>query len=648
MKKRTKFYNSPLVGFILSLFVNILFLFVLINLGDYLSISRKGFVIAVSAISVFALLVNLLFIWGFAYRKSTVRKVFVIISSLLILGFGFTVYFTNRLNKGIDALIDQDNEELLDYSFVTLEEGKTADNLFSENSIGYVEGDEIFNEAIKKEISNQSPTVEVKVYDRYEDMLHSLIEAETLDVAILPKHFNSYAEGMSEYAQDALREAHVIHNFNIKISTREQSAAKVLEEPFSVLMLGINENLADSIILTTINPNTLDVTMTSIARDSYVPISCYRNQSSDKINHSRKISRQCLIDTVEELLDTEVDFYFETDFYALVKIVDVLGGLEIESPISFGGSLPKEDNPNEYHEVYIQEGKHLMTGQQVITFARERHHFPTGDFQRQLNQQYVIKELVNKIFQESKRNVETPIKVLESAKDNIVMNLSMNRDISPLLGFAINNIAASPVSPMETFNIRSIQLHGDVSTVGNMSVIVPYRYSVEDVREIIKQTRSTEIKKPQETPFSFSLNYPYEYEIDAEAYNYYNTPLYNEVTQWEPEPAPTQEYEVPDFTTMSISEVKSWALNHGVEISVNRIDKDHPSFNDHYDDGQIIYQSREPGMYESLPSYIEVSEVSKPTEFDEVEEDPVDEMPENDVDSSEEETDDGPIDSNDE
>lgn len=121
MKKRTKFYNSPLVGFILSLFVNILFLFVLINLGDYLSISRKGFVIAVSAISVFALLVNLLFIWGFAYRKSTVRKVFVIISSLLILGFGFTVYFTNRLNKGIDALIDQDNEELLDYSFVTLD-----------------------------------------------------------------------------------------------------------------------------------------------------------------------------------------------------------------------------------------------------------------------------------------------------------------------------------------------------------------------------------------------------------------------------------------------------------------------------------------------------------------------------------------------
>ncbi|WZU01470.1 LCP family protein [Erysipelothrix sp. D19-032] len=119
-------------------------------------------------------------------------------------------------------------------------------------------------------------------------------------------------------------------------------------------MLGNNDNLSDSIILATFNPNTMKATMTSVPRDSYVPIACYPGQTFDKINHSRGISRECMIDTVENFLDVDIDFYFETDFYALEKIVDALGGLDIESPLQFAGSFPIENsNPVEYEPITV-------------------------------------------------------------------------------------------------------------------------------------------------------------------------------------------------------------------------------------------------------------------------------------------------------
>lgn len=609
--KRAKFYNSPVVGIILSLIVNILFVFVLINIGDYLSVSKKGFVIVVSSISLLALFVNGLFIWGFAYRNKFVRKSFVIFSSILVLIFGLAISYTYRLNRGLGNLIDKDNHEFINYSFVTVDEAIGLDNFVADDKIAYVEGDLEFNEAVEAEIAKYSTAIQVVRYERYEDLLKDLIEEETLNVAVLPQRFTSFAEGMSDKAKEQLEETFVIHNFNIKVQNEELGSAKVLEEPFSILLTGINGNLSDSIILATINPKTLDVTMTSIARDSFVPISCYPGQSYDKINHSRGRSRQCLTDTIENLLDIEIDFFIETDFYALVKITDVLGGLELESPVAFGGSLPKEDNPNEYHEVFIQKGKQHMNGYQVITFARERHHFGSGDFQRQLNQQYVIKELASKIFTESRKNVDTIIRVIRAAEDNIVMNLSIEKDISPLLGLAINNISASPVGAIDTFNIRSTQLQGTSEMINGVSYMIPYEKSLRDIKAMLKQNLSGDIATPQKESFDFSMNHPYDYGNGVKLGNYYGTSTITDPSEHQKEP---ETVNIPDFTTMSLDEIKSWANKYGIELGITEITVGHPAYNDHYTDGQIIYQSVDPGETDGYPEYMEVSIVVKPKE----------------------------------
>lgn len=594
--KQRKFINSPVTGILMSLMVNILTILLLINLGDFVSVSKRIFVMIVSGIVLMALLVNGLFILGYGYRRNFFRKLFVGLTLLIIVAMGVTAFYITRLSSSLDALINTQNVETLDYHFVTVDDHITLNTMNAEHTIGYVGVDDSFNGSVDEEISKHSSTVQIVEYDSYQDLMDDFLLNETIDVAVFPSQFMSYAETMDEALQDRLLNAEILHTFNIQVQGEKTANAKVLEDPFSILMIGVNDNLADSIILATVNPKTLHVTMTSIARDSYVPISCYRGQAYDKINHSRNVSRNCLIDTVEDLFEIEIDFFFETDFYALVKIVDVLGGLEIESPIGFGGSLPKEENSREFHEIYVPEGKNLLNGYQVITFARERHHFAEGDFRRQLNQQYVIKELANKIISESRSNVETLIKVLQAAENNIVMNLSVNRDISPLFGLVLNNIMASPVDAMNTFVIQNTQIYGTTPNIRGMSVVVPYRYSLEDNKEIIQNNLSGVIHKPEAKPFTFSMNRPYTFDVDTDIYKYLGTPLSVDMTLYpEPEPEP-EKFTLPFFIDMTLSEAQNWANNNGVTMEIEWVNGE--------TENKIIWQSVAAGDYDDPVSYI--------------------------------------------
>lgn len=67
-------------------------------------------------------------------------------------------------------------------------------------------------------------------------------------------------------------------------------------------------NRSDALMLASFNPLSMQVTLTSIARDSYVPIACYAGKSEDKITHARVRSRQCTIDTVEDLMVSILTF----------------------------------------------------------------------------------------------------------------------------------------------------------------------------------------------------------------------------------------------------------------------------------------------------------------------------------------------------
>jgi LCP family protein required for cell wall assembly len=173
-----------------------------------------------------------------------------------------------------------------------------------------------------------------------------------------------------------------------------------------------------------INPISMKITMSSIARDSYVPITCYNNGSS-KINAAHSVSRDCLISTVQQLTGVSIDYYIDTNFQGVVDVVNALGGIVVNSPLEFVGQTASSVRGTK--TVWVPAGDNvLLNGDQALAFARERYAFQTGDFARQEHQQQVIKAIIRTIMRT--RDINTFLKVVQAFGDNVTTNFTVGPD----------------------------------------------------------------------------------------------------------------------------------------------------------------------------------------------------------------------------
>ncbi|AMC94198.1 hypothetical protein AOC36_09445 [Erysipelothrix larvae] len=588
-KRNNRIVNSMIFAIITAVVMNALCILLVLFTRRYAAIEPHYYTIFVAVSVGLILLLNLFLLFGYGKPILWMRKAFVLVGTLFIAVSGVATYYVYRINSGFDGLTDTSATETVNYSVITLNDNLNKGVITSDYSVGFVEGNQEFNQLLKSKLESISGSATVATYENYADLLRDYLqEPSSLDMVVVPSQYTRLAENMDSLFQERLNQSIEMGNFNLSL-TAQVSGVNVLEEPFTLLIMGINENLADSIILASINPQTMTITLSSIARDSLVPIACYANNSMDKLNHAHARSRQCLIDTIEDYVDTDIDFYFEADFYALIKIVDALGGLELTSPITFTGTLPLEDESG-FKDITIHEGTYVMNGEEVLTFARERHHFLIGDYQRQINQQYIIKELLFSIINKAKTNPNILVDVLDAGKDNIVMNLSMENHIAPLLGFALNAFSSSPVDMQSTFTINQTQIVGEERMINGTSYTIPLKGSVLEVRSLIDETLGIGSQDPL-TTLSIDINNPYTGFVfrryahmnSGSMYSLYgnnsSTRDQNESnssgssdsdsetsnpTQPDTSPEPTSTFTVPELTNYGgIDRVKEWANTNG-------------------------------------------------------------------------------------
>ena len=174
---------------------------------------------------------------------------------------------------------------------------------------------------------------------------------------------------------------------------------KVNKEAFNVLILGVDiresegdihtNTRADTIMIASFNPNTMKAQLLSIPRDSLVPLS-YNNQN-DKLTHASLYGVDCMIETVEDLLDININYYAKFNFKALVGLVDALGGIDVDVKFSFSESN-SDDIPNTIH---VSQGYQTLNGEQALAYAR--HRSTQNDHVRNNSQQEVLKAILSKI-----------------------------------------------------------------------------------------------------------------------------------------------------------------------------------------------------------------------------------------------------------
>jgi len=160
-------------------------------------------------------------------------------------------------------------------------------------------------------------------------------------------------------------------------------------EPFSVLMLGVDERSgdkgrSDTMIVLTVNPNDKSIKMLSIPRDIRTEI--VGKGFEDKINHAYAFGNEEMsMATVENFLDIPLDYYIKVNMEGFKDIVDAVGGITVNSSLSF--------NQGGYQ---FTEGSNNLDGKAALAYVQMRKQDPNGDFGRQDRQRQIIQGVIKK------------------------------------------------------------------------------------------------------------------------------------------------------------------------------------------------------------------------------------------------------------
>lgn len=194
----------------------------------------------------------------------------------------------------------------------------------------------------------------------------------------------------------------------IMLSMGSDNSEDNLPEKINFLILGNPgegnnaPNLTDTIMLATLKPQKQKIYFFSIPRDLYVRIGDSKNFS--KINSLYQIGKtynfnspaDLAISTTEKVTGEKIDYFLTIDLPAIKKIVDDLGGLNVN--VSQAVIDPRFPTANNGYETFrMDQGWRYFDGETTLKFLRTRHS-EHGDFDRMRRQQDVVEAFRKKIF----------------------------------------------------------------------------------------------------------------------------------------------------------------------------------------------------------------------------------------------------------
>lgn len=470
---------------------------------------------------------------SFSKKRKKKRKkkipliIFMIIYSLICFAVGIVIAY-------VYGQLDSINKEFVTYtSDLVVMSSNTAENVddIKDYTIGVLtdesspDGYIIPQEIIKE--NNLDENNEIKEYDDYSTMLVDLY-AEEVDAIFITDNYVDMFSNVTGY-EDVATDTKVIISKDKKMrkadtsDSETESSGKSITEPFTILLMGIDSTdevlsknaiaNGDTLILITFNPKTLNATMMSIPRDSYVPIACWSDKAENKITHAAGYGTDCMINTIEEYFEVNIDYYAKINFKGLVKLVDAVGGVEVN--VDADQTLCTDDS-SRGNEVCIDPGLQTLNGEQALVYARNRKQLVNGDFGRGQHQQEIVMALINKMKTITK--VSQFMDILNTISNSLDTNLTTKQILS------FYNVGKDIVKRSlatensDLINIQQMYLQGEGQMIYDERMrMVLYNYVPnEDSRDDIIQAMKENLELADHEvvkEFSFSINEPYETEV---------------------------------------------------------------------------------------------------------------------------------------
>jgi len=172
---------------------------------------------------------------------------------------------------------------------------------------------------------------------------------------------------------------------------------------------GESERFSDTMILCTINTYEKTLTMTSLLRDSFVKMPDYKGYTGGRIKLTTIYhlgstygdgvagSMELMNLTLYNNFGIEVDHNFEIDFDAFIRVIDMLGGVDIELTEAEAKYLNNDDFWVYYD---VEPGLAHLDGMAALCYARMRK--ADGDGESDINRTSRQRKLVESLLHQLK------------------------------------------------------------------------------------------------------------------------------------------------------------------------------------------------------------------------------------------------------
>lgn len=216
---------------------------------------------------------------------------------------------------------------------------------------------------------------------------------------------------------------------------------------------------SDSIMIASINNETNDVTLTSVFRDTLLQQQDGTYEKANSAYHDG--GPEAAISMLNRNFDLDITKYVTVNFNALVDVIDMLGGIEVdltqEEAFYTNGYAAETARVVGQEMVPIEEeaGTQLLDGVHAVGYARIRY-TDGNDFKRTERQREVLQKVADKA---KKADVLTLNKIL----DKVFPQISTNLTVSDMMGFATNildyNIVNTSGFPYEVTTSENVKKH---------------------------------------------------------------------------------------------------------------------------------------------------------------------------------------------
>ena len=596
LKKSNKIFL--IIYLITSIIYLITYIFLIKNL---ISLAGIETVIRIIIIVIFGIWLITYILWNLInliLRKHIKIAITAAITVIFAIIFSFANYYINVIYTGISNISE---EEYINYTSNLVVLNGTEIN--SDSTLGMInnkddiEGNVLAKKLIEKENLTNNKIVE---YSSYYEMIFDLLDKE-IDGIFLTTNYQTIFG--SEEAFQELKNTTVAYQYSEKMKNQDTTLVsnKKLTDPFTILLMGVDSEIdglnanasfnGDTLMLITFNPKTLNATMFSIPRDTYVPIACNNNRYA-KINSSAAYGTSCVIDTVEQLTDITIDYYVKINFKGVVDLVDALGGIEvdIEKPdfnynhgINCGGKFCEQNsdrNTSASGMIYLDPGLQTINGEEALAYSRCRHLYLQSDIDRNKHQQQVVEAIAKKAANlENLTNFE---KILNSITKNITTNMSSKQILSfydVLKSMIASSLSDGSFLTIEKTYLEYYSLPVRLSNNGSFtSAIGYYPGSLEAITKLMKENLELEKHEMTKT-FSFDANEEYTTKITGQGIT-----------------TGAKLETMPNFVGKSVNEVETWATNHNIILHKEFVDETSSYYNPNIAPGLVSNQSISNGI----------------------------------------------------